>query len=139
MLAGLDVLRTKQNMCIILLAHAKVETFSDPEVGASDRFSPRLHKHANAVLTEWADVVLFATRKIITKTEDAGFNRNRTLASGLGKGSGERVMRCFVSPGCIAKNRYSLPTELPLSLYTLIEAMMQADIPTSNQTTKHKY
>ena len=138
LLTGLDTLRTNQNMCIILLAHAKVETFSDPEVGAYDRFSPRLHKHANAVITEWADAVLFATRKIITKTEEAGFNRNRTLASGLGKDGGERVMRCVGSPACIAKNRYGLPIELPLSWYALMDAMTQTDAPTSNQTTNLK-
>jgi hypothetical protein len=48
-------------------------------------------------------------------------------------------MRCVGSPACIAKNRYGLPTELPLSWYALMEAMMQADTPTSNQTTKHKH
>ncbi|QDU33032.1 hypothetical protein KS4_10730 [Poriferisphaera corsica] len=128
-LNGLDELRTKRGMCTILLAHAKVETFSDPEVGAYDRFSPRLHKHANAVVTEWADAVLFATRKVITRTEDAGFNRTRTLASGLGKEGGDRILRCVGSPSCVAKNRYGLPAELPLSW----QAIMNALIQTNNQ------
>ncbi len=122
-LTGLDVLRSNRGMCVICLAHAKVETFSDPEVGSYDRFSPRLHKHANAVVTEWADAVLFATRKVITRTEDAGFNRTRTLAAGLGKDGGERVLRCVGSPSCIAKNRYSLPAELPLSWQSIMNAM----------------
>jgi hypothetical protein len=126
-LTGLDVLRSNRGMCVICLAHAKVETFSDPEVGAYDRFSPRLHKHANAVVTEWADAVLFATRKVITRTEDTGFNRTRTLAAGLGKDGGERVLRCVGSPSCIAKNRYSLPTELPLSWQELMNAMTNAN------------
>ncbi|HAI10757.1 MAG TPA: oxidoreductase [Phycisphaerales bacterium] len=138
-LSGLDVLRKDRSMCVICLAHAKVETFSDPEVGAYDRFSPRLHKHANAVITEWADAVLFATRKVITRTEDTGFNRTRTLASGLGKDGGERILRCVGSPACVAKNRFGLPAELPLSWYALMEAMTQADTPTSNQTAKHKH
>jgi hypothetical protein len=68
-LSDLDTLRTRRGMCVILLAHAKVETFADPEHAAYDRYSPRLHKHATALITEWADAVLFATRKIITKTE----------------------------------------------------------------------
>jgi PAS domain S-box-containing protein len=30
--------------------------------GAYDRFAPRLHKHAAALISEWCDAVLFATR-----------------------------------------------------------------------------
>jgi len=103
---GLETLRLKRNMCVIVLAHAKVETFADPEHTAYDRYSPRLHKHANALLCEWLDAILFATRKIITKSEDAGFNKKRSIASGLGKNGGDRVLRCVGSPACVAKNRY---------------------------------
>ena len=129
-LDDLNTLRTKRGMCVILLAHAKVEKFEDPEHSAYDRYSPRLHKHANALVTEWADAVLFATRKIITKTEDGGFNRERTIAAGLGKDGGERVLRTVGSPACVAKNRYGLPAELPLSW----PALMQALSPNDNTT-----
>jgi hypothetical protein len=125
-LNGLNMLRSQRGMCVVLLAHAKVEKFEDPEQAAYDRYSPRLHKHATALVTEWADAVLFATRKIITKTEDAGFNRERTIASGLGKDGGERVLRCVGSPACVAKNRYSLPAELPLSWPALMQALSVA-------------
>jgi hypothetical protein len=120
----LDTLRSRRGMCIILLAHAKVEKFEDPENPAYDRYSPRLHKHATALITEWADAVLFATRKIITKTEDGGFGRDRTIAAGLGKDGGERVLRCVGSPACVAKNRYSLPAELPLVWPALMNAIV---------------
>jgi len=129
-LNNLNALRTKRGMCVILLAHAKVEKFEDPEHSAYDRYSPRLHKHANALVTEWADAVLFATRKIITKTEEAGFNRERTIAAGLGKDGGERVLRTVGSPACVAKNRYSLPAELPLSWSALMQALLVAAKPT---------
>jgi hypothetical protein len=119
----LNQLRLERDMCVVLLAHAKVEKFEDPETSAYDRYSPRLHKHANALVTEWVDAVLFATRKIITKTEDAGFGRERTTAAGLGKDGGERILRCVGSPACIAKNRYSLPAELPLSWPALMKAL----------------
>lgn len=122
-LDGLDTLRNQRGMCVILLAHAKVEKFEDPEHSAYDRYSPRLHKHVNALVTEWADGVLFATRKIITKTEDGGFGRDRTIAAGLGQDGGERVLRTVGSPSCVAKNRYSLPPELPLSWPALMQAM----------------
>ncbi|HOI56695.1 MAG TPA: ATP-binding protein [Phycisphaerae bacterium] len=122
-LDGLNTLRSRRGMCVVLLAHAKVEKFEDPESAAYDRYSPRLHKHATALVNEWADAVLFATRKIITKTEETGFNRERTIASGLGKDGGERVLRCVGSPACVAKNRFDLPAELPLSWSALMQAM----------------
>ena len=122
-LNDLNALRSQRGMCVILLAHAKVEKFDDPEHSAYDRYSPRLHKHATALVNEWADAVLFATRKIITKTEETGFNRERTIASGLGKDGGERVLRCVGSPACVAKNRFDLPAELPLSWAALMQAM----------------
>ena len=129
-LSSLNDLRMRRGMCVILLAHAKVEKFEDPEHAAYDRYSPRLHKHATALITEWVDAVLFATRKIITKTEDAGFNRDRTIAAGLGKDGGERILRCIGSPACIAKNRFGLPAELPLLWPALMDALVANSTPT---------
>ena len=110
-------------MCVILLAHAKVEKFEDPEATAYDRYSPRLHKHAAALICEWCDAVLFATRKIRTQTEDAGFNRKRTIANAIGKGGGERILRCIGGPSCIAKNRFGIVEELPLSWAAFMAAL----------------
>ena len=71
----LSALHRERAMAVILLAHAKVEKFDDPESSPYDRYSPRLHKHAAALITEWCDSVLFATRKIRTQTEETGFGR----------------------------------------------------------------
>ena len=120
-LDGLDALRDKRGMLTILLAHAKVEKFDDPESVAYDRYSPRLNKHASAMVCEWSDCVFFATRKIRTQSEDAGFNRTRTIATGIGKDGGERILRTVGGPSCVAKNRYSLESEIPLS-WTALEA-----------------
>jgi hypothetical protein len=110
----LDLLRNERNMMVVLLAHAKVERFEDPEEAAYDRYSPRLNKHAAALISEWCDAVLFATRKIITRTETGAFNRTRAKATAVGKDGGDRIFRCIGGPSCIAKNRYNLPAELPL-------------------------
>ena len=107
-------------MAVILIAHAKVEKFDDPESSPYDRYSPRLHKHAAALLTEWCDAVLFASRKFRTQTEDAGFGRKRTIAHAIGKDGGERVLRAVGGPSCVAKNRYNLDGELPLDWNTLL-------------------
>jgi len=119
----LNALRTVRGMAILLIAHAKVERFEDPESSPYDRYSPRLHKHAGALVCEWCDAVLFATRKMRTQSEDAGFNRKRTIAHAIGKDGGERILRCIGGPSCIAKNRYQLPQELPLSWPAIMAAM----------------
>ena len=122
---ALNALRVGKGLAVILIAHAKVEKFEDPEATTYDRYSPRLHKHACALLTEWCDAVLFATRKIRTQTEDTGFGRTRTIAVSVGAEGGERVLRTVGGPSCVAKNRYDLPAELPLSWPALFAGLTQ--------------
>lgn len=122
-LDALNRLRVDRGMVVICIAHAKVEKFEDPESSAYDRYSPRLNKHASALVCEWSDAVLFATRKFRTQSEDKGFNRKRTIATALGKDGGERILRCVGGPSCIAKNRYSIAEELPLSWPAFMSAL----------------
>lgn len=121
---GLNALHKQRGMIVLLLAHAKVERFEDPESSAYDRYSPRLHKHAAAMLTEYVDIVTFATRKFRVEREDAGFNRERGIAHAVGKDGGERVLRTIGGPSCVAKNRYNLPAELPLNWDALLNAIL---------------
>ena len=123
---ALSRLRAEKNMAVILIAHSKVEKFEDPETATYDRYSPRLHKHAAALLTEWVDAVLFATRKYRTQTEDTGFGRQRTIALGVGAEGGERILRTVGGPSCVAKNRFGLPAELPLAWDALLAGLTNA-------------
>lgn len=109
-LDGLGALRNERQMTVILLAHAKIERFENPETDAYDRYSPRLNKHASAMVQEWCDEVLFATYSVHTKQTDEGFDRKRTR----GIGSGDRILRTTERPAHMAKNRLGLPEELPL-------------------------
>ena len=119
----LNVLRNTRSMIVLLIAHAKVEKFEDPESFSYDRYSPRLHKYASALITEWVDAVLFATRRMRTQSEDAGFGRKRTIAHAIGQHGGERVLRTVGGPSCVAKNRYGINEELPLSWNAFINAL----------------
>jgi hypothetical protein len=119
----LNVLRSGRGMVVVMIAHSKVERFEDPESSPYDRYSPRLNKHAAALVSEWSDAVLFATRKIRTQSEDTGFNRKRTIAHAIGKDGGERILRCVGGPTCVAKNRYDITDELPLSWAAFIHAL----------------
>ncbi|RPH80625.1 MAG: ATP-binding protein [Planctomycetaceae bacterium] len=122
-IAQLDALRRDRGMVVILIAHSKIERFEDPESTPYDRYSPRLHRHASALVCEWCDAVLFATRKMRVQSEDAGFNRKRSIAQPIGKAGGDRILRCVGGPSCVAKNRYGITDEIPLSWPAFMAAL----------------
>jgi hypothetical protein len=109
-LDGLSALRNERGMMVIVIAHAKIERFENPETDAYDRYSPRLNKHASALVQEWCDEVLFATYKVHTRQTDEGFENTRTR----GIGAGDRILRTTERPAHMAKNRLNLPEEMPL-------------------------
>ncbi len=123
-LAGLDALRNERGMGVILIAHAQIEKFANPETDTYDRYSPRLHKQASALIQEWCDEVLFATYAIHTKTTDEGFGRRRVQ----GIGTGERIIRTTERPAHVAKNRLNLPDEIPLD-YRAYAAVVRGEAP----------
>ena len=123
-LALLDDLRTRRGMAIVLLAHSKIERFEDPENPAYDRYSPRLHKSASALITEWADAVLFASRRLRVSKDG-----ERAMAAAIGSDGGERILRAAGGPSCVAKNRYGLPTEIPLQFAELIPFIIPQPAP----------
>lgn len=112
----LDQIRSRRNMIVILVAHSKIERFEDPENAAYDRYSPRLHKQAASLISEWVDAILFVTRKMRV-------DRENNKATPIGADGGDRIMRTQGSPAVVAKNRYSLPAELPLSWKAFVEAV----------------
>jgi len=118
-LRGLDALRESKEMSIVLLAHAAITRFESPETDAYDRFGPRLHKTASALLQEWCDEVLFATYKVRTRTTGEGFQK-RTKAIG----DGERVLHTCERPAHLAKNRLGLPAEMPFDKNTFRDIVL---------------
>lgn len=112
LLTGLDMLRYRRGMAVILLAHSKVERFENPETSAYDRYVPRLQKLAAATMMEWCDEVLFATYKVFTTSEDLGFKRKRSQGHNA---TGERVVRTSERPAHMAKNRLGMPQEIPMA------------------------
>lgn len=110
-LDGLQALRDERGMGVILLAHAGIEKFQDPQTDGYDRYVPCLHKAASAVVQEWVDEVLFGQYKVFVKTDDQGFNKKQTK----GVSTGERVIKTEERPSHVAKNRLNLPFEIPLN------------------------
>jgi len=135
-LDGLSALRDRRGMAVILIAHAKIERFEDPQTEAYDRYTPRLHKTASALVSEWCDEVLFASYRVFTKAQDEGFNRTRVQ----GLGSGERVLKTSERPAHLAKNRLNLPDELPLAWGEFAKflpgAVSPAAVPSTTAVTR---
>lgn len=65
--AGLDALRTDRGMQVILIAHAAIEKFANPETDTYDRYVPRLQKLASALVREWCDEVLFSAWCVVRR------------------------------------------------------------------------
>ena len=110
----LDNLRKTRNMAIILLSHARIEKFANPEGSTYDRYAPDLWTNARGegagnMLQEWCDEVLFASFKTFTTKEGKGFNEKVVAVGGK-----ERYIRTSESASCLAKNRLGLPEELPM-------------------------
>jgi len=131
-LTGLDALRYDRGMGVILIAHAQIERFANPETDTYDRYSPRLHKQASALVQEWADEVLFATYSIHTKATDEGFGRKRIQ----GIGTGERIIRTSERPAHVAKNRLNLPDEIPFD-YRIYAAFLRGENPLASTESEN--
>lgn len=112
LIALLKRLRMKMN--VILIAHAAIKTFTDPEQNvAYDRYQLKLagggaKTDASALWREAVDCVLFANFETSTKQ-----TKGERKAKAFGDGS--RKMYTERRPAFDAKNRFSLPFELPLS------------------------
>ena len=110
-LQGLDALRRKRGMNIVIIAHASIVKFDSPMTESYDRYQPKLPNRCNALLQEWVDVLGFAAFKVNVKKEDAGFNKKITK----GTTTGERLFHLVENPAFLAKNRYGCPEDIELT------------------------
>ena len=115
-LQGLDALRLKRGLNVVLIAHSAVVKFEDPRTDPYDRFTPKLPKACNALLQEWVDVLAFAAFKVIIKKSEAkGFD----TAKVRGATTGERLLHFVENPAYAAKNRYSCPDDIEMTIANL--------------------
>lgn len=112
--AALEKLRIERGMSIILIAHSKVEKAPNAAGDEYERWTLKVHKQVAGLFYEAFDAILFARLQVYTRKTEAG----RT------KGVGDaRVLETQESPAWLAKNRYALPAQLPLSWEDLDAAM----------------
>jgi hypothetical protein len=119
-LGMLNKVRNK-GMHVCVLCHTKVARFQSPIVESYDLYDLALHKNARALLIEWCDILGFANWQVITRSEDAGFNK--TVSKGVG--TGQRKLHLVERPAWQAKNRYSLPDDTDFS-WPVLEGLINA-------------
>lgn len=117
-LENLDALRSNRRMNVILLSHARVEKFSNPDGATYDRYAPDLWTNSRGegvgnMIQEWCDEVLFAQFVVFTKKEGKGFNQKEVAIGGK-----DRVIKTCESASSLAKNRIGLPEEMPMDWKT---------------------
>lgn len=123
-LRGLDALRREKGMTTIVLAHAEIKTAEDPVLGSYERFQTKLHKRANALLHEWADIVGYAELERSVRTDDEGKREVRVATA-----TGRRLLHIEDRGGFDAKNRYGLPSPVDFTWAALRGELAKAMAP----------
>jgi hypothetical protein len=125
-LAELDRVRAS-GIEIILLAHAKVSTFSNPHGADYSRYEPAMNAKAAAIVKQWADFVFFVNfDDMVVAQKSRG---PEVLGKGKGVSTGRRVIHTTHAAAWDAKSRGSMPDVLPLEYSAFAEA--RADKGTS--------
>lgn len=107
---ALNDLRTERSMNVIMLAHTEVRRFDAPDSDPYDRYQPKLHKLASAIVQENVDAVFFMTYRVSLMKVDPKDKNSRKR----GVGGGQRVIWTEERPSHLAKNRWRMPDQIDL-------------------------
>lgn len=121
-IAKLDALNKDKKMMLVLIAHAKIQKFEDPERQNYDRWDLDLHEKTGQLLCQYVDIIGFAALKIVTVEKKEGFGQAVVKA----KETGERVLNLNKKAAYEAGNRWGLPDQVPLSWAALYEEIKKA-------------
>ena len=108
---AMTALRNDKGMMIYMIAHTRIEKFDSPETEPYDRYTIKLHKRASALAQERADIVFFLNQR-------PSVIENKSDKSLRGGGHGPRTLFSERRPAYEAKNRYGLPSEIPVGEVT---------------------
>ena len=118
LLQGLEALRQRRNMAVILIAHDKIKRFESPLHDGYDQYVLKLHDRASALVMEWADVIGWANYKVTTVESDAGYGNKEVKA----RSTGQRVLHVEPHPAHMGGNRFGLKN-MPLSWDAFAQAL----------------
>lgn len=111
-LNSLDALMRNRGMHVLLLAHATIKKFEQPDAaGSYDRYELKLSKQVGPLVKEWCDLLLFGN--YFTRVAENESGRKR------GVGGRERVLYTTHTAAWDAKNRHGLEEKLPFAFDSL--------------------
>ena len=123
-LASADTL-VRQGIHVVFVAHSKVVRTSPPDqTDGYDRWELKLTKQVAPLFKEWSDALIFCNFK--TKLVEGADGRMKA------RGGKDRIMYAERSAAWDAKNRFSLPAEMPMSidqLASVFEGVTPVDPP----------
>jgi hypothetical protein len=108
---ALTAIRDKHNMLIVMCCHSMIERIDDPRAPTYTSYQLRLHRRARAVIMDACDAVFFIAEDLRTITEDGGFAERTRGAS-----DNKRYLFTENRPAFAAKNRFGLPSKIPIDL-----------------------
>ena len=101
---------------VVFVAHATIKRTSPPdETDGYDRYELKLTRQTGPLFKEWADLLLFCNYK--TKLVEGSDGRKKAT------GGKTRLMYAERSAAYDAKNRYGLPSEMPMAIAELAPAL----------------
>jgi energy-coupling factor transporter ATP-binding protein EcfA2 len=116
----LNRLRDEKGMSVLQIAHNQIKRYEDPSQEPHDRHEIKLHRKAADLIVEHSDAVFFCNYKLGTvqvKGKGGGMT-TKTIA-------GDRKIFTEQAPGYLAKNRYGLPSEMPMDWQAIREEMIK--------------
>lgn len=123
LMAGLNALHDERGMNVLLIAHSRIRRFDAPDSASFDRFEPDLHAKISPVIEREMDAIFLIKDQATIKSQDVGFNKERTYA----EGSGRLFIYTESRPAFVAKNRYGLASKIPYEksgFYTALSAQL---------------
>lgn len=107
---GVNALRDERNMAIVLIAHAQIRRYDDPENVSYDQFAIDMHNKLSPIIERDMDCIFLLKKQTSIKTQDIGFNKERAYA----EGGGSIFIHTESRPAYVAKNRMGMPHKIRL-------------------------
>jgi len=132
--AGLDYLRERIGMTVVLLCHTTLKSQKNPEGPDWDRWRAAMHAKTWDVTAGWADMVLFGNYVTTVLTDKQGRNPKA-------QGGTRRVLYTQRTATWDAKNRHGLPEQLecgdsPAAAYAAFLAALNHKGEATSTTTE---
>lgn len=127
LIAGTNALHDERGLNILFIAHSRIRRFDAPDSASFDRFEPDLHQKISPVIEREMDAIFLIKDQATIKSQDVGFNKERTYA----EGSGRLFIYTESRPAFVAKNRYGLASKIPYEKSGFYVAL-SSGLPKSN-------